>query len=157
MTNVRLREIPELLVLTEQRTITAPDIKPWLMNAMGRLHKTTAEVGGRADHWFVVYHGQFTEDTPEIQVEVCAPIGRDKEGTANVPMRVEPAHQEAYVRLHKSEFADPAQVAQAFGTVAEWVARNGYAIADAPREVYLTDFTEAADSDEVCDIAFPIR
>jgi|SwirhisoilCB2_FD_contig_31_3137621_length_690_multi_7_in_0_out_0_2 effector-binding domain-containing protein len=157
MTDVRLREIPEQLVLTEQRTIAAPDIKPWLMDAMGRLHKTAEEVGGRADHWFVVYHGQFTEDTPEIPVEVCAPIGRDQEGAADVPMRVEPAHQEAYVRLRKSEFVDPAQVGRAFGVVAEWVARNGHAIADAPREVYFTDFTEAADDDEVCDIAFPIK
>ncbi|WP_018681728.1 GyrI-like domain-containing protein [Actinokineospora enzanensis] len=157
MTDVRLREIPELLVLTEQRTIAAPDIKPWLMDAMDRLHRTTEEVGGRVDHCFVVYHGRFTEDTPEIPVEVCAPIGRDRAGTADVPMRVEPAHQEAYVRLRKSEFSDPAQVAGAFAAIAEWLARNGHTIADAPREVYFTDFTEAADTDEVCDIAFPIR
>ena len=94
---------------------------------------------------------------------------KDPRVTASRPLRLivhglgahdgwQPARQsEAYVRLRKSEFVDPAQVGRAFGVVAEWVARNGHAIADAPREVYFTDFTEAADDDEVCDIAFPIK
>lgn len=157
MTDVKLREIPEQLVLTEQRTIAAADIKPWLSDAMGRLYKITEEAGGRAGHWFVVYYGQFSEETPEVPVEVCAPIGHDQQNAIDSPTRIEPAHREAYATLRKSQFENPANVAMTFGAVAEWVAKNGYTIANAPREVYFTDFMAAADNDDVCDIAFPIE
>lgn len=150
MSDVILREVPEQVVLTEQRTLGAADLQPWLREAMGRL----GAAADRAGDWFVVYHGQFTDDTPEVPVEVCLPV---RAGTGESATRVEPAHREAYLTLKKAQFTNPAEVARAFGTVAEWIARNSLSIADAPREVYFTDFSAAADDDEVCHIAFPVR
>ncbi|WP_158883727.1 GyrI-like domain-containing protein [Amycolatopsis anabasis] len=157
MADVQQREVPEQLVLTEQRVVPESEIKGWLMDSMDRLHKSSQGLDGMTGPYFVVYHGQFTEDTPEVPVEVCAPIGLDKDGIQEVATRREPAHREAYLRLKKSQFQNPAEIGAAFGAVAQWVAENGFTIADAPREVYFTDFQAAADDDEVCDIAFPIQ
>ena len=41
---------------------------------MSRLSETAQDYGGVAGPWFLVYHGQLTEDS-EVPVEVCAPTG----------------------------------------------------------------------------------
>lgn len=157
MAEIQQRDVPEQFVLTEQRTIRSEDIKGWLSEAMDRQYKTARELGGPDGSFFVVYHGAFSQDAPEVPVEVCLPIALDKEGALDVPARREPAHREAYLRLKKSQFENPSEIGIAFGQVAQWVAENRLTIADAPREVYFTDFAAAGDDDEVCDIAFPIQ
>ncbi|MER6667404.1 GyrI-like domain-containing protein [Amycolatopsis japonica] len=155
MTEILERDVPEQFVLTEQRTVAAPDVKEWLTEAMDRQFGTAQAINGLTGSWFVVYHGQFTDETPEIPVEVCGPVAPDQAG--DLATRVEPAHREAYLRLKKHQFTNPAEIANAFATVAQWVAKQGYTISDAPREVYFTDLMAAADDEDVCDIAFPIR
>lgn len=157
MFEVKQREVAAQLVLTEQRTVGVAELAEWLPSTMGRLGKSAVEFGGLAGNWFVVYHGQFAEDGGgEVPVEVCAPISSDQERPVTAAVRDEPAHREAYVTLTKAQ-ADPAGIAAAFAMVGRWVGEHGLTIADAPREVYFTDFTAAAPDDEVLDVAFPIR
>lgn len=151
---VRQREIGAQFVLTEQRQIGAAGLADWLGAAMKRLGASAHELGGLTGPWFVVYHGQVTGEN-EVPVEVCAPIAPEREGTTGVPARREPAHREAYARLTKAQVT-PERMGAVFGEVAAWVAKAGFEIADAPREVYFTDFDSAAPGDEVLDVAFPI-
>lgn len=154
MADIQLRDVPEQVVLTEQRTIGTAELQDFLRDAMDRQYASARSLGGPAGAIFVIYHGQFTDDTPEVPVEVCLPI--PPTATTDLPTSREPAHREAYLRLTKAQFADPADIGAAFGTVAQWLAEQGHTIADAPREIYFTDFSAAAADDEVCDIAFPI-
>jgi len=72
-----------------------------------------------------------------------------------VPLRCEPAHREAYVRLVKAPVEYP-PILSAYDAVAHWSGSRGQNCIAAPRESYFTDLHAAAPTDEVCDVAFPL-
>jgi DNA-binding transcriptional MerR regulator len=151
--DVRERDVPEQLVLTEQRHVLAHELPPWIAAALGRLHAAAARFGGVAAPPFVVYRGEVSEDG-DGPGEACVPI--DHAESDEVAMRREPAHREAYVRLRKAQVEYP-QILSAYSGLEQWIEARGMAAVDAPREVYfVADFAAAAPDDEVCDVAFPI-
>lgn len=153
MYDVKVRDVPEQTVLTEQRHVKAQELQAWIHEAMGRLFKAAAGHGdGMTGPCFFIYHGEVNEDS-DGPVEICLPV--DPSGPVDSAVRVEPAHREAYTRIIKAQVAYP-QILSAFDAVAQWVAAQGLPVSPAPREVYFTDFGAAAPSDEVCDVAFPI-
>lgn len=153
MYEVKQREVPEQVVLTEQRHLLQPALEPWIDESMDRLHRIAQDHGGVTAAPFVVYHGEVNEDS-DGPVESCVPVGVDAP-PSGVAARVEPAHREAYVRLTKAQVVFP-QILSAYDAVAEWIKENGLAIGDSPREVYFVDFDTAGPDDEVCDVAFPM-
>jgi hypothetical protein len=153
MFDIQQRDVPEQTVLTEQRSVRAGELVGFLNAARERLTRSAQDHGGVAGSWFVVYDGQVSEEAP-VAVEVCVPIAG--EPAASVATRTEPAHREAYVRLRKEQVVFP-EIQSAYVAVDQWVREQGLTVADAPREVYFTDFDAAAPTDEVCDVAFPIR
>jgi DNA-binding transcriptional MerR regulator len=154
MYEVHLRDVPEQLVLTEQRHVPVAELSGWIGRAMTRLATTAQGYGGIAGPEFVVYYGEVNEDS-DGPVECCIPINPTQPASPDAPMRTEPAHREAYVRLTRAQVEYP-QILSAYDAVALWITRNGHTIDGAPREVYFTDFLAAAPADEACDVAFPI-
>lgn len=154
MYEVKQRDVPAQVVLTEQRHLLQPALVDWIAASMDRLVKASQEYGGVAEAPFVVYHGEVNDDS-DGPVEACVPIGV-AEPPSGVAARVEPAHREAYVRLTKAQVAFP-QILSAYDAVAEWIKENGFAIHDAPREVYFAGVDAAGPEDAVCDVAFPMR
>jgi DNA-binding transcriptional MerR regulator len=152
---IRQRDVPEQLVLTEQRHVQVEQLPSWIGSAMGRLMKSAQRLGGVAGNPFVVYHGEVNEDS-DGPAEACVPIDLARDGSADTAMRREPAHREAYVRLRKAQVAFP-QILSAYDGVTGWVTSQGLAIAGSPREIYFTDFVSASPADEVCDVALPIQ
>ena len=154
MYEIHEREVPEQVVLTEQRHIKIPELSEWLPEAIGRLVESAEEGGGLAGDVFVVYHGEVNEDS-DGPVEVCVPVAAGQEASDGVPTRREPAHKEAYVRITKAQVEYP-QILSAYDAVAQWIGAQERTVAGSPREVYFGDFDAAAPTDEVCDIAFPV-
>ncbi|MFD0207186.1 MULTISPECIES: MerR family transcriptional regulator [Saccharothrix] len=154
MYEVKQREAPEQVVLTEQRHLLQPALVDWIESSMDRLVKAAEGYGGVSGAGFVVYHGEVNEDS-DGPVEACVPIGV-AEPPSGVAARVEPAHREAYVRLTKAQVVFP-QILSAYDAVAAWIKDNDHVIHDAPREIYFADWDSAGPDDEVCDIAFPMR
>ncbi|MEU7532363.1 MerR family transcriptional regulator [Saccharothrix sp. NPDC042600] len=154
MYEVRVRDVPEQVVLTEQRHVAQLELEEWMAAAMGRAEKAAGGFGGVSEAPFVIYHGEVNEDS-DGPVEVCVPIATQS-APPNAPARVEPAHREAYVRLKKREVEYP-QILSAYDAVARWVGEQGLAEAGAPREVYWADWDAAGPDDEVCDIAYPVK
>lgn len=152
---IRQREVPEQLVLTEQRHLQVEQLPSWIGAAMGRLMKSARMYGGVVANPFVVYYGEVNEDS-DGPAEACVPIDLAQEGSADAAIRREPAHREAYVTLRKAQVAFP-QILSAYDAVTGWVTSQGLAVAGSPREVYFTDFVSARPTDEVCDVALPIR
>jgi hypothetical protein len=151
MFDIKQRDVPEQTVLTEQRSVRAGELVEFLNAARGRLFQSAG--GGVAGAWFVVYHGPVSEEA-EVPVEVCVPIAG--EPPAGPATRREPAHREAYARLRKEQVVFP-EIRSAYVAVDQWVREQGLTVADAPREVYFTEFDAAGPTDEVCDVAFPVR
>lgn len=155
MYEIRERDVPEQVVLTEQRHVKVGELPGWLPEAIMRLANSAEKYGGMAGPTFVIYHGEVNEDS-DGPVEVCVPIGLAQEPPADAASRREPAHREAYARITKSQVEFP-QILSAYDAVAQWIGAHGRSIADSPREVYFADWNAAGPSDEVCDVAFPIR
>jgi effector-binding domain-containing protein len=170
MYEIQLRDVPEQLVVTEQRNVTQAELFDYLVDAMARVHRAAEAHGGglqtpsfpylgREDRtpepvFVVVYSGNPNEGP--VPVEVCAPISSEQEGASDVALRRMPAHREAYVRLTKAQ-TTPDQIGGVYVAVEQWVGAHGLDISDAPREVYFTDWMSAAPDDDVFDVAFPVR
>ena len=154
MFDIQQRDVPEQLVLTEQRHVLVDQLADWLGTTMPRQAKTAAEYGGIVAPQFVIFHGEVNQDS-DGPVEVCTPIDPAKASVDGAPTRREPAHREAFVRLRKAQVEYP-QILSAYDAVAQWIASQKLSMSAAPREVYFTDFMAAGPNDEVCDVAYPI-
>ena len=158
--DVVVRDVPDQLLLVEQRHVPVDELPGWIGAAMTRLVAAAHAHGGVDGFPFVVYYGEVNEDS-DGPVEACVPIAERSDGVvsdavATHAMRLEPAHREAYVRLRKAQVAFP-QILSAYDGVARWAATKDIEIAGAPREIYFADFKSAGPGDEVCDVAFPVR
>jgi DNA-binding transcriptional MerR regulator len=154
MYKIEERDVPEQVILTEQRHATVHDLTDWFDECMPRLHGLAERAGGIAGPAFIIYHGEVNEES-DGPVEVCVPIAPGQREAVDAPTRVEPAHREAYTRIRKAQVAFP-QILDAYEAVEQWTASNNREVTAAPREVYFTDFMNAGPDDEVCDIAFPV-
>jgi DNA-binding transcriptional MerR regulator len=150
-----VRDVPEQTVLREQRHVTVAKLASWIEATMARLFRLAEDCGGVAGPTMVVYYGEVNEDS-DGPGECCVPIDPAAPVPAGAPVRVEPAHREVYVRLVKAHVEYP-QILSAYDAVAQWITTHGHTIEGAPREVYFADFLAAEPTDEVCDVAFPIR
>ena len=154
MFEVKERDIPDQLVLTEQRRGTIEGLSDWIGATIGQHWQTAEAYGGISGPILVIFHGQVDEDN-DGPVEVCGPIAPPEGTVVEHPTRVEPAHREAYTRIRKAQVQFP-QILTAYDAVGRWIGNNGRTVAGPPREVYFTDFVNAGPDDEVTDIAFPV-
>jgi DNA-binding transcriptional MerR regulator len=154
MYTIKTRDVEEQTVLTEQRNVTAAELTSWIAEAGGRQHAALAAHGGPIGPAFIVYHGDVSEDS-DGPVEVCSPVTDAVAADLAVPYRTEPAHREAYARISKAQVRFP-DILSAYDAVESWAAEHGEQVTGAPREVYFADLMGADDSDEVCDVAYPI-
>jgi DNA-binding transcriptional MerR regulator len=153
MYEVRERDIPEQVVLAEQRHVLVPELPDWIAAAGTRLLAASETHGGVAGPMFVIYHGEVSEDS-DGPVEVCIPVRAEPRNGGDV-LRREPAHREAYVRITKADVAYP-QILSAYQAVEQWIRTQAKTAAGSPREVYFADWDASAPTDEVCDVAFPV-
>jgi len=154
MFEIQERDVPEQFILTEQRHVQIGEMPAWLDGAIGRLRRIAAAQGGATALPFIIYHGEVNEDS-DGPVEVCLPIAQEG-ATTDLPLRREPAHREAYTRVTKAQYEFP-QILGAYDAVTAWMEAHGLTMADSPREVHIADIGTAAQTDEVCDVAFPVR
>lgn len=155
MFTIQQRDVPEQLVLTEQRHVKAAEVPDWIRAAGSRLTTAAAGHGGITGPAFVVYHGPVSADTESL-VEVCVPIRNEQGNGVNATMRREPAHREAYATITKAQVKFP-EIQQVYRAIARDLESKHIETTDSPREVYFRDFDTAKPADEVCDVAFPIR
>jgi DNA-binding transcriptional MerR regulator len=154
MFEIHVRDVPAQLVLTEQRHIRVAELPTWIGETLDRQRDQALALGGESGAPVVIYHGEVNEDG-DGPVECGTPIDPARAKEATTPIREEPAHREAFVRITKAQVRFP-DILSAYDAVESWIAQNGSAISGSPREVYFTDFDAAGPDDECVDIAFPM-
>src|SRR5215469_8591650 len=111
--DIRVREVPEQMVITEQRMVDQAALEAWLPGAMSRVLNAAGDaVAGTLDQphlqrdhvadqpvFIVIYEGNPNEG--ETAVETCTPLRAGVPVPADTACRVIPAHREAYVRVTK--------------------------------------------------------
>lgn len=104
----------------------------------------------------LIFHGRVdAENDGPIEAFLGCPDGIG--ATDLIGIRTEPAHEEAFTRIKKAQWAFPAILA-AYDAVAcspEAVARSGSALSC--REVYVAEPDAVGPEDEICDVAFPLK
>jgi hypothetical protein len=165
--DVRMREVPEQTVVTEQRMVDQKALEQWLSEAMPRVHKAAGDMAaGTADQpyllrdhvasepvFIVIYEGNPNEG--QTAVECCTPLRAGGTALDGVATRSIPAHREAYVRIEKRT-VQSGKIGDVYVAIEKWIEDQGLEVAAAPRETYWTDFFSAAEDDEVFDVAFPV-
>jgi DNA-binding transcriptional MerR regulator len=152
---VHERYVPEQLVLTEQRHVYLGQLT-WTKEATGRLEACAGRCGGVAGQRFVIFHGLVSADS-DGPVEVCVPVTCPPDDPEELAWRVEPAHQEAFIRVTKIHFEVPA-ILSVYDQLALWVSASGRRQIGSPREVYApsVDPLFATADAHICDIAVPV-
>ncbi len=165
--DVLMRDVPEQVVITEQRMVDQAALESWLPGAMSRVLKAAGDAAsGTADQphlgrdhvpdepvFIVIYEGNPNEG--ETAVETCTPLRAGLPAPVDAASRVIPAHREAYVRVPKS-VVESGRIGEVYLALEQWIGANDLDIAAAPRETYWTDFYAATESDMVFDVAYPV-
>ena len=151
---VAQRDVPEQLVLTEQRFVTSAELS-WIRDATARLTAVADRYGGPAGPTFVVFHREVTEDS-DGPVEVCVPVAPGAVDPSSVAVRREPAHREAYIPVIRGHFEAP-QIMSVYDAAHRWVRAHGFTETAPAREIYgyPADLDAGQPDDLVCDIAIP--
>jgi hypothetical protein len=166
--DVLLRDVPEQVVITEQRMVDQAALERWLPGAMSRVLKAAGNAAARTveqpyqqrDHlpeepvFIVIYEGNPNEG--ETAVECCTPLQAGVPAPADAASRAIPAHREAYVRVTKST-VESGHLGDIYIAIEKWIGSKELDIAAAPRETYWTDFYAAGRNDLVLDVAYPVR
>jgi DNA-binding transcriptional MerR regulator len=151
---IQTRDVPEQKVLSTQRNVVARELPAFIDEAGTRQLAHLAAAGLQpAGPAFVVYHGEVNEDS-DGPVEVCLPFTGSVEPAAQLGVRLEPAHTEAYARITKGQVRFP-EILRAYDAVSSWLQQAGRKPSQPPREVYFVDFSAVADDEPAADIAFP--
>ncbi|KAM3114668.1 MerR family transcriptional regulator [Phormidesmis sp. 146-33] len=100
---------------------------------------------------FGIYHGPINHDD-DGPIEVCIPVEGQTAKSDNVVSRELLGGQVAYVMLHGDQCRFPAILA-GYDAVFDWIRKNGYEIADSPREIWHGQPGE----DEWMEVALPFQ
>jgi hypothetical protein len=155
MDEVRLREVPERLVLVDAHRLVVRELPAFIAASFDRHRAVLTAAGAEpAGPPYVAFLDPVTDEVPG-RVEACTPVPDAVAHRSDLPLRVEPVHREAYTRLAKREVAYPG-ILEAYALVETWCRQEGVTPIGAPREVYFADFDRAAEDDLVTDVAQPI-
>jgi hypothetical protein len=92
-------------------------------------------------------------------IELCRPVAGDTAmdpAQADVQLRVEPAHDEVYIRVALKDMGWPA-LAPVVDALEAWVSEQRREPAGALRQVLIADQRTATSDTPVCDLSVPLK
>lgn len=160
MREVSTRAIPERKVASVSRHVTIAEAEAFFAEAFPRLRAISPGLPGIEGVPYVVYYGEVSQDS-DGPVELCRPVAPDipggpVAGSPDIQVRVEPAHEEAYVRLSVAEMSWPAMLPFA-DALERWGRDHGRRLAVPLRQVLFADLRTAAPDTLACDLSVPLQ
>jgi hypothetical protein len=156
--DIQTRTIPERNLLSISRHLHAAETDSFFGEAFARLRSAAPGVEGIAGAPFLVFYGEVSDDS-DGPMELCRPVATLNTvdaATADVQLRVEPAHDEVFIRLSMKDMGWPA-MAPAVDALEAWVRERRREPAGALRQVLIADQRAAAPDTLVCDLSVPLR
>lgn len=157
---IQTRAIPERTLLSINRHLHAGETDAFFEDAFTRLRSAGPGMQGIAGCPFLVFYGEVSDDS-DGPLELCRPVAPATTADsapvmADMQFRVEPAHDEVYIRLSMKEIGWPA-MAPAVDALEAWVREQRREPAGALRQVLIADQRTAAPDTLVCDLTVPLR
>jgi DNA-binding transcriptional MerR regulator len=156
--DVQTRIIPERTLLSISRHLHAGETDAFFGEAFTRLRSAAPGMAGIAGCPFLVFYGEVSDDS-DGPVELCRPVapgGAADPAAPGVQCRVEPAHDEVFIRLAMKDMGWPA-LAPAADALEAWIREQRREPAGALRQVLIADQRTAAPDTLVCDLSVPLR
>lgn len=160
MYDIQTRRMPERKLLTINRHVHLAGTDAFFTYAFSRLRSAGPGIEGIAGVPFLIFYGEVSDDS-DGPVELCRPVVAEAgpeavEAMADVQLRVEPAHDEAYIRLALKDVGWPAMLPAADALEA-WTSERHRQPAGALRQVLIADQRSAAPDTPVCDLTVPLK
>jgi len=152
---IQTRAMPRRTLLAISRHLRADETDAFFGDAFARLRSAAPGVEGVAGCPFLVFYGEVSDDS-DGPVELCRPVVPAGPVPADLQLRVEPAHEEVFIRLAMRDMGWPA-LAPAADALETWVRQQRREPAGALRQVLIADQRTAAPDTPVCDLSVPLR
>lgn len=157
---IQTRAIPERTLLSISRHLHADETDAFFADSFARLRSAAPGMEGIAGCPFLVFYGEVSDDS-DGPMELCRPVASGSTvdsgpAMAGVQLRVEPAHDEVFIRLSMKDMGWPA-MAPAVDALEAWLREQRREPAGAPRQVLIADQRAAAPDTLVCDLSVPLR
>ncbi|WP_214320320.1 MerR family transcriptional regulator [Nonomuraea sediminis] len=155
MYEVHQRDLPERVLLTATRHVTADQVGGFTMELINRLAGMPA-LDGIHGAPFLLFHGEVSADS-DGPAEFCRPVPAEMadalhEHFPDLTVRTDPAHSEAYVRL-TAEQLGAAGALRAMQALGEWAGDREFT--GPPRQLFYRDPRTAGKDEPVSDLAGP--
>jgi len=155
---IKLRHLSERTLASINRHVDASGTDAFFAEAFARLRAAGTGVQGIEGVPFLIFYGEVSFDS-DGPIELCRPIepataGPEPDG--DVRRRVEPAHDEAFIRLTLREMGWP-KLLPACDALERWTKENDREPAGALRQVLIADQRTAAPDTPVCDLSIPLH
>ena len=157
---VATRPLPDRSVLTQTRHLRVEEQTAVREEFMRTFHDAGVKpLPGVVGAPFIVYYGEVSADS-DGPIEWCWPVAEDRaeELATSFPdltLRVDPAHQEAYVHYGATTLLHSARIVLAAQSILAWAGDQDRELAGGLRLVYLEADASGAGPD--CDVAAPLR
>jgi DNA-binding transcriptional MerR regulator len=160
MYDIENRSMPERKLLAISRHVTIDGTDAFFNDAFARLRGAAPGIEGIAGAPFLVFYGEVSKDS-DGPIELCRPVatatgGDAVAGLADIQVRVERAHDEAFIRIALKNMSWPALL-PACDALARWAAEHHREPAGALRQVLIADQRTASPDTPVCDLTVPLR
>lgn len=153
---IQTRTMPERTVCSISRHLHARETDAFFGDAFARLRSAGPGVEGIAGCPFLVFYGEVSDDS-DGPLELCRPVaGGGADAAGDVQRRVEPAHDEVFIRVAAKDMGWPA-LAPAVDALEGWICAQQREPAGALRQVLIADQRTAAPDTPVCDLSVPLR
>lgn len=134
---VKVKTIPTQQVLSMTRRVKVDKLESTIQETVGMLKSIlTTQNASTADVPFGIYHGAINEED-DGPIEICVPARGKPSVEGDVTLKQLEGGSAACVTLLGAQCAFPA-VLNGYDTTAEWIQKNGYEIAESPREIWHT-------------------
>ena len=157
---IQTRTMPERTLLAISRHLHASETDAFFNDAFARLRSAGPGLQGIAGCPFLVVYGEVSDDS-DGPLELCRPVAVTTSADpppamADLQLRTEAAHDEAFIRLTMKEMGWPV-LAPAVDALETWVRQQHREIAGALRQVLIADQRTATPDTPVCDLSVPLK
>jgi DNA-binding transcriptional MerR regulator len=158
MYDIQIRALPERKLLSISRHVLPSETDAFFRDAFSQLRSAAPGLAGTAGIPFLIFYGEVSEDS-DGPIELCRPVATPTTAATagpGVQLRVEPAHDEAYIRLALKDMGWPAML-PAVDALEAWIGEHRRQPAGALRQVLIADQRSAAPDTLVCDLTVPLK
>jgi DNA-binding transcriptional MerR regulator len=133
---VEQRDLAPQQVVSIESHVLLKDLDPFIQDTLHRLAAFVSDQGGRmTGPPLALYHGPINEQD-DGPLEVCLPAEGAFRVSGNIRVRELPGGPAVAVRV-SGEYMQFPLILQAYDAAHDWIVRNGYEMAESPREIWL--------------------